>query len=155
MVQRSAKRILLFIAVGIVPWAAPVRASLGGNEASVLDDGVQLHGAVSSVTQQNYDTLEINAEAGTRVREYLGRDGVVFAVTWSGPAVPDLRQLLGTHFEEYTAALTRLDRPGLRRSVRVASPGLIVETDGHMRAYTGRARLPTLVPAGVSTDELR
>jgi hypothetical protein len=156
MGRRCAKRVLLFFAVSTaLPWAAPVRASLGGNEASVMADGAQLRGAVNSVAQLYFDTLEISAETGMRVREYLGRDGVVFAVTWSGPAVPDLRQLLGAHFDEYTAALARLDHPGLRRSVRVASSGLIVETDGHMRAYSGRARLPALVPAGVSPDELR
>jgi hypothetical protein len=89
------------------------------------------------------------------VREYLNRDGIVFAVAWSGPAMPDLQRLLGPYFEEYTTALTSLKSPGLHRSVRIASSGLVVESEGHLRAYAGRAYLPALVPGGVSVADLR
>ncbi len=149
------KRAMFFLAASTtLPWA-PAWAGLGGNEASVLADGAHLQGTLTTVVQENYETFEINAGSGMRVREYLGRDGTVFAVAWSGPATPDLQQLLGIHFGEYAAALQRLDHPGLRRSLRLASPGLIVEMDGHMRAYAGRARIPARMPAGVSADELR
>jgi hypothetical protein len=38
--------------------------------------------------------------------------------------------------------------------LRVALPGLIVESGGHLRAYAGRAYLPALVPAGVPAADL-
>lgn len=90
-----------------------------------------------------------------RVREFLNQDGAVFAVSWSGPVLPDLQQLLGPHFAEYSSALAALAHPGLQRSVRVASSGLVVESGGHMRAYAGRAYLPARIPSGVSVAELR
>ena len=156
MIFRSVKRALLLLTVGISPlWVGSAHAALGGDSASVLADGAELHGVVNSVISQQYDIQEITADTGMRVREYVNRDGVVFAVSWAGPAPPDLQRLLGAHYMEYTTALAALRHPGLQRSVRVASPELIVESGGHLRAYAGRAFLPALVPAGVSAGDLR
>jgi Protein of unknown function (DUF2844) len=155
MALRSNTPALLFAVLGITPlWGGSAHAALGGDAASVPADAAELHGAVNTEIRQQYDIQEISAEAGMRVREYLGRNGVVFAVSWSGPVMPDLQRLLGTHFAEYSAALKALTRPGLQRSVRMASSELIVESGGHLRAYSGRAYLPALMPAGVSAAEI-
>ncbi len=114
----------------------------------------ELHGVVNSTSLPQYDIEEITADTGMRVREYVGRDGVVFAVNWTGPAMPNLQRLLGTHYVEYTTALAALSRPGLHRSVRIASSELVVESGGHLRAYAGRAYLPKLIPAGVAMADL-
>jgi hypothetical protein len=135
--------------------AGSAYAGLGSNTASVQDDASALNGAISVEIRQQYSIREISAETGMHVREFLNQDGVVFAVSWSGPALPDLQQILGTHFAEYSAALAALTHPGFHRSVRVASSGLIVESGGHLRAYAGRAYLPALVPAGVTLADLR
>ena len=66
---------------------------------------------------------------------------------------PDLQQLLGAHFSTYAAALAAVANPGIRRSLRVESSGLIVELGGHLRAYAGRAYLADLIPAGVTAAE--
>jgi hypothetical protein len=153
---RFIKRVLLLTVIGINPlWVGSVYAGLGSNTASVLDDASALNGAISIEIRQQYSIRDISAETGMHVREFLNHDGVVFAVSWNGPALPDLQQILGTHFAEYSAALASLTHPGFRRSVRVASSGLIVESDGHLRAYAGRAYLPALVPAGVLPADLR
>jgi hypothetical protein len=68
--------------------------------------------------------------------------------------LPDLQRLLGAHYVEYTAALAALSRPGLHRSVRTVSSELIVESDGHLRAYAGRAYLRALIPPGISPADL-
>jgi hypothetical protein len=155
MASRSVIAAVLFAVLGITPlWVGSAHAALGGDAASVLTDAAELHGAVNTEIRQQYDIQEISAEAGMRVREYLGRDGVVFAVSWSGPVMPDLQRLLGTHFAEYSAALKVLTRPGLQRSVRTASSELIVESGGHLRAYSGRAYLPALIPGGISAAEI-
>ncbi len=114
-----------------------------------------MHGALNSTSLPQYEIDEITTDTGMRVREYLGRDGVVFAVSWSGPALPDLQRLLGAHYVEYTTALAALTRPGLHRSLRIETSELVVESGGHLRAYAGRAYLPTRVPAGISTADLR
>ena len=154
MMQSSIKRAALLLMVGGPLCAAAARAGLGGDAASALADASELHGAVNSMSLSQYDVQEITTGTGMRVREYVNRDGVVFAVSWTGPVLPDLQRLLGTHYVEYTTALAALNRPGLRRSVRVDLPELIVESGGHLRAYAGRARLPALVPAGVSAADL-
>jgi hypothetical protein len=89
-----------------------------------------------------------------RVREFLNPQGIVFAVTWAGPAAPDLQRLLGNQFAVYTTALTTRTRLGLQRSVRVATSVLVVESDGHLRHFTGRAYLPALLPSGLSMAEI-
>jgi hypothetical protein len=155
MIRRSVKSALLFLIVGLnPPWVGPARAGLGGDAASALADGSDLPGVVNSFKLPLYDIQEITADTGMRVREYVNRDGIVFAVSWTGPVLPDLQRLLGTHYVEYTTALAALNHPGLHRSLRVALPDLIVESGGHLRAYSGRARLPALVPAGVSAADL-
>lgn len=156
MPHRYPTGTLLLLVAGIsLLWVGPVHAGLGGDAASVVADGAASKGSVNSVTGQQYDIEEINADTGVQVREYLNRDGVVFAVSWTGPVLPDLQRLLGIHFAAYTAALAALEHPGLHRSWRVASPDLVVESAGHLRAYTGRAYLPALIPTGVSRVELR
>jgi hypothetical protein len=156
MIIRRVKGVLTCAILGINPLCVgSVHASLGSDRASVLGDAAALQGALSAEIRQQYSIQEISAETGMHVREFLNQDGVVFAVSWSGPALPDLQQILGTHFAEYNAALAALTHPGAHRSVRAASSGLIVESGGHLRAYAGRAYLPALVPAGVSAADLR
>jgi len=154
MLYRWIKRAVLLSMIGSPLCAGSAHAGLGGDVAGALADGSELHGIVNSITLATYDIQEITADAGMRVREYVNRDGVVFAVSWTGPALPDLRRLLGAHYGEYAAALAALNHPGLHRTLQVALPGLIVESGGHLRAYAGRALLPALVPAGVLAADL-
>jgi hypothetical protein len=157
MTHRSIARVLWSLAIVVNPlWTASAHAGLGGDAASVLADGTELHGSVDAVAVSPlYDARLISTDTGLALREYLNRDGVVFAVAWSGPIVPDLQRLLGAHFAEYSAAVAALDHAGLRRSLRIASSSLVVESGGHLRAFAGRAYLPALVPAGVALPALR
>lgn len=136
-------------------WIAPACAALGGDAASAAADEAEMHGIATSAPRQQYDLLEITNDSGMRLREYLDRSGNVFAVSWSGPVLPDLQRLLGAHYAQYAAAIASLEHPGLHRSVRVSTPELVAESTGHLRAYAGRAYLPALVPAGVLAAELR
>ena len=78
--------------------ALPAWAALGGDAGSVNADVTELKGALRITSTTPVATHEITAASGTLVREYLGPDGHVFAVSWQGPANPDLRQLLGDFF---------------------------------------------------------
>jgi hypothetical protein len=139
----------------VLCWSAPAGAHLGGDLSGVGADALKLQGAVSTSMLVDYDVQQIATAVGGRVSEYLTRGGEVFAITWSGAAPPDLTQLLGPYFAEYAAALTSLHHPGSKRSMRVVTPTLIVESSGHLRAYSGRAYLPALVPAGVALANIR
>jgi len=91
------------------------------------------------------------------IREYVNSSGTVFAVAWDGPWLPDLRQVLGDHFDGYQAAMQR--RQGAARTGRGAlvidEAGIVVQMSGHPRAFTGRAYLPGLLPAGVQLASIR
>jgi hypothetical protein len=154
MHYRSIKRAVLLSIIGTPLCVGSAHAGLGGDVAGALADGSEMHGVVNSITLAKYDIEEITADTGMRMREYVNRDGVVFAVSWAGPVLPDLQRLLGAHYVEYTTALAALNHPGLHRSLRMALPELIVESSGHLRAYAGRAYLPALVPAGVPAADL-
>jgi Protein of unknown function (DUF2844) len=156
MTLHRVKWVSVLVAFGLTPWCvAPVYAALGGDAASVASDADALHGVIHSTPLQQYDIHEITSDNGMRLREFLSRSGVVFAVTWSGPAMPDLEKLLGTSFKTYTAAVAAENHRGLKRSLRIATSDLVVESDGHMRAFSGRAYLPALIPAGTSAADLR
>jgi hypothetical protein len=156
MAHGLAPSVLWCLLVGIdLLCVAPARAGLGNDAADVLIDSAQMQGVVKSESLQQYDVQVITTETGMRVSEYLNRVGIVFAVTWAGPVPPDLQRLLGSHYADYTTALAALNHPGLHRAVRIESSGLVVESGGHMRAYSGRAYLPALMPAGVAAADLR
>ena len=151
---RSGRRAAIELCA-LLCWSARAGAHLGGDPSGVGADALKLQGAVRTSTLVDYDVQQIATAAGGTVSEYLTRGGEVFAITWSGPAPPDLTQLLGPYFAEYSAGLASLDHPGSKRAVRVVSPALIVESSGHLRAYSGRAYLPALVPAGVPLAAIR
>ena len=155
MTLRWVKWVSLALAFGVTPWCvSPARAALGGDAASVASDAAALHGVMHSTPLQQYDIHEITSDDGMRLREFLSRSGVVFAVTWSGPAMPDLQKLLGASYKTYTAAVAENHR-GLKRPIHIVTPDLVVESDGHMRAFSGRAYLPALIPFGTLTADLR
>jgi hypothetical protein len=153
--HRALAAVTLLALSAAALWGSPCRAALGGDAASVALDRSALHGDLSATLVPHVRIQEITNIDGMRVREYLDGRGMVFAVTWSGPAIPDLRQLLGVYFDEYQAALRNLKPAGLHRSIRVAGPSVEVELSGHMRAYSGRAYLTAQVPAQISMGDLR
>ena len=138
-----------------VLWTVRAQAGLGGDELSVRADQAELQGMSTTTVRAGYDMVEIKTGSGMVVREFANPAGTIFALAWSGPASPDLRQLLGVHFDTYARALAQLERPGLHRSLRVESADLVVECGGHLRAYSGRAYLPHAVPVGFSMTDLR
>jgi hypothetical protein len=155
MIYRTCKCALFLLVVGINPLGIGLaQAGLGGDPASVNADAADLHGVVSAEDFSHYTAQQISAQSGIRIREFLNENGIVFAVTWTGPVLPDLPRLMGARFADYATALAALKHPGLRRSLRVALADVIVESGGHLRAYSGRAYLPALIPSGVSLSEL-
>lgn len=135
---------------------APALAALGGGADSVNADTAALRGQLRSTGLVQYDVQQI--ESGTlTVREYVTRAGQVFAVTWRGPEMPDLQQLLGGYFARFQAAAVAAHQasPGIHRQLSLVQPDLVLLSAGRMRDFHGIAYLPALVPAGVSVSELQ
>lgn len=106
--------------------------------------------------KQSYTVYEIRAATGTVVREYASPTGTVFAVAWQGPWLPDMRQLLGTYFEQYAQAAKAQSGTRMgRRPLMIEQPGLVVESGGHPRAFSGKAYVPEMLPQGVRAEDLQ
>ena len=136
---------------------APARAALGDTATSVQADRVSVKGQLRARSGAGYTVQEITAATGTVIREYVSPAGVVFAVKWSGPAMPNLQQMLGTYFAQYQSAV-QTQRASTQRGghhhVEVRAPSLIVHSSGHMRQYSGIAYVPSLVPPNLSISDL-
>jgi Protein of unknown function (DUF2844) len=128
-------------------------AALGEPEASVQTDAVQLRGSLKVTARASYQLHEILLPSGTLLREFASADGKVFAVAWSGPAMPNLRQALGAYFDNYLTA-AKGTHSGHHR-LEIHGSGLVVQASGHMRAFSGVAYLPSAVPSGVNVGDLQ
>jgi len=144
------------VATLILGLSSPTFAALGGNVDSVEADQAYMKATIKFAQANTYAVHEIKAPTGTVVREYVSPTGRVFGVAWQGPFVPEMRQLLGAYFDHYSeAAKAQRESHVERRPLNIQEPGLVVQTSGHMRAYYGRAYDPELLPAGVSTNDVR
>ena len=129
------------------------QAALGDTFASVQSDGVRLKATLRVEAAGAYTVHELQLPTGTAVREYLGPAGMVFAVTWRGPFKPDLRQLLGQYFENYSSAPRSAG--STRSRMAIDSATLVMRAAGHMRSHMGLAYAPQWVPAGVNPEALQ
>jgi hypothetical protein len=160
--QRSARptalllsRFLLLLPALALSAGLPtfVYAALGGDITSVEADRVRMKATLLTSQSALYTVHQMQTPYGTTVREFASPSGTVFAVTWQGPFLPDLRQTLGAYFPIYETA-PRTAHSG-HSHVAVERSDLVVRSGGHPRAFFGLAYVPRLVPAGVSIDQLQ
>ncbi len=136
---------------------APARAGLGETVASVQADRASMKGQLQTRSEPGYSVQEITAANGVVVHEYVSSSGVIFAVSWSGPTIPNLQQTLGTYFAQYQAAEASQRTTGLRAGhhhLAISTPSLVVHAGGHMRQHFGLAYVPSLVPQNLSISDL-
>src|ERR1700750_3357836 len=103
--------ILLSFAL-VVAWARPAAAALGEQDSSVAADEAHFRASARVTRTSAYTLHELQSESGTVVREYASPSGTVFAVSWQGPFLPDLKQLLGAYFDDFTRAAKARRRRG-------------------------------------------
>jgi hypothetical protein len=131
-----------------------VFAALGGDEGSIQADQAHMRATVRITRAAAYAVHELQTPAGHVVREYVSPSGTVFGVTWQGPSKPDMRQLLGTHFDEYMQAAGPAQRHGHGPLV-IQLPHLVIVSAGRMRAFSGKAYLPQMLPEGVRPEAIQ
>jgi hypothetical protein len=149
--KRLAIAAALLIAAATQAWA-----SLGGDAASVQADQVHMQGSRRTMVAKSYTVHEIQAATGTVVREFVSPEGKVFGVAWEGPWPPDMRQVLGSYFDQFVqAARSRGGARMGRRPLVINQPGLVVQAGGHMRAFAGRAYVPEMLPSGVGAENIQ
>ncbi len=144
-------RSLATVLCGLCAVATSAWAGLGERQIEV-DAVRQSQAARSSPAGAPYTALSYELASGTRVQAWRAPDGSIFAVGWDGPFLPDLRRLLGPHF-----GLLERQAPagaGPAAHVLVGDGTAIVESSGRLGAFSGRAWLPALLPAGLDPRAL-
>ena len=150
-----------YVYIGILVcmcYATSADATLGGNGSSVEADRVNMK--VERAARQNlatagsYTVHETTLPSGTIVRQYVSNSDVVFAVTWSGPFIPDLKQLFGLHFDTMVAHQAKHTNAG-HRFFRHHEADLVIESGGHQRSFAGRAYLKSQIPANLTEQEIQ
>jgi Protein of unknown function (DUF2844) len=137
--------------------ARPAHAGLGATTASIEPDRASMKGQLRSRSGAGYSVEEISTTGGL-VREFVSPAGVVFAVSWNGSSMPNLRQAFGTYYTQFQAAVQarRAQQPPLRghNHLEIHTSSLVVHAMGHMRQYFGVAYVPALMPTNVSVSDL-
>jgi hypothetical protein len=143
--------------------ACPAVAALGQAPAPLPPSSLAAAPSISSkklaatpaMSPNLYTLHESTLESGTTVREYATLEGVVFAVTWHGPVLPDLSDLLGNYFSAFKLEVEQSRAAGRRGSpVNIQRDELVVKSHGRMRHFSGYAYAPFLVPAGVNINDV-
>jgi hypothetical protein len=124
---------------------APARAALGDDVATVAADQARLHANLIVSHRGSYAIHELAMPTGVRLRHFVGSSGKVFAVSWSGGWRPNLRDVMGTHYDDFMAA-TR-GRPIRRGVARIETRGMVVVMGGPQRAFFGHVYLTDQLPA--------
>jgi hypothetical protein len=134
--------------------AHPALASLGAGRDSIEADRAHLAATLSSTAAATHTIHALTTPSGV-AREYARADGTVFAISWRGPARPDLRQLLGSYFDAFQTDNALRGGRRSRRPLSVNRTDLVVRSGGHSGAFWGTAYLPRLAPAGFSSSDWR
>jgi uncharacterized protein DUF2844 len=140
----------------ILTFSLPSFAELGGYADSVEVDRAKMKASTKVTQNKAYGVHEITTPNKIVVREYVSADGRVFAVAWQGPFLPDLSQIFGSFYGQYSDAVQAERRTYAgHRPVDIRQGRLVVQGGGHMLGHFGRAYVPDMLPEGVSTDEIR
>ncbi|HZO23356.1 MAG TPA: DUF2844 domain-containing protein [Steroidobacteraceae bacterium] len=153
--RRTSLSVWVAVTAGIlsIPAWKPALAALGEDVSSVEQDRQQMRGGLQVTSAaEGYTIHAIRTPGNTVVKEYVSAAGRVFAVTWQGPLLPDLRQTLGSYFAQYQEAASA-PHAGHRR-LRIEQPDLVVHSHGHMRAFFGEAWVPSLLPPNFSVAKI-
>jgi hypothetical protein len=150
-------RLTGFVAFLIAACPFQAAATLGSDVTTVNEDRAKMQGALMSITRNDrFEVHQLQASNGATVREYVSSTGTVFAVSWEGQWMPDLRQVLGPYFDAYQRTV-----PAVRNARRSHGPmtfrsgDLVVQIGGHPRAFVGRAYIERLMPQGMQAETIR
>jgi len=148
----------MLVAAGLLVFGLglPAFAALGGDVSSVHTDQAHMKANLKTTVEKGYTLQEIRTPMGLAVREFVSSDGRVFAVAWRGPSMPPMQQVLGTYFQQYSAAVQAHHAGHVGRApLNIQLPGLVVQSTGHPRGFFGRAYVPQMLPQGVTADQIR
>jgi hypothetical protein len=125
-------------------------------EKKLNDPSTQIAVSSTGGITSEYEIQE-SVQDGRTIRQYVNKQDIVFAISWSGFAHPDLQILLGTYFPAYLkASAFGMESSGVgngrRRPTRQSvyygkKQSLVVRMGGHMGHVVGIAFDPFMAPA--------
>jgi hypothetical protein len=128
-------------------------AALGDDASAIVAEQARVGARLRMFQRAKYAMHELAMPTGTRLRQFVGESGKVFAVSWSGGWRPNLRDVMGAHYDRFIAG-TR-GRRATRGIVRIELPGMVVVMGGRQRAFFGQVTLTDMLPAGLAPEDLR
>ena len=158
MTASNPKLISLFLFIFSV-FVHPAWAALGQMSAKPVavspSPSARMLALAPALKHASYTVEETQLENGTSVREYATPAGLVFAVAWQGPVLPDLSVLLGNYFNTFKLETDQARLLGRRGApVDMSRDTLVVRSNGRMRNFFGHAYATDLVPSGVSVKDI-
>lgn len=150
--NKPSRTALYSLVLAAFPFGSTL-AGLGGAASSVDADRASLKGMVRVTSAPTFVVHEITTVNGLQVREYRSPGGKVFAVSWRGPRIPDLRQLLGSFYGEFAQAAASTPRYD-HHHLSVTTSNVVVQSSGHTRSFFGRAWVPTLLPENFAVEQI-
>ena len=143
--MKSIAAVVLILASSTIP----VWAVLGQARDSIRSDAQSLKGTLTTTEMSGYSVHQIQRNDGVVLKEFVSPEGKVFGISWRGPSMPNLSQLLGSYFAAFHEANQSTNRRG---PLSIHAGPLVVETGGHPRAFRVRAYVVNLLPRGIPED---
>lgn len=147
--MKLRRKVLCILSLGSLLLPAISSAELGGNTESIFSEQKVFNSQLSNTQQSGVVVYTHRLPSGIILQEYLSANGTIFAVTWSGPSLPNLEVLLGTYFKDYLVAIKES-----RRAVYLNNENIIIQSSGMMGAFQGFAFLTKQAPAGFTPNNL-
>ena len=130
-------------------------AGLGEAERDIDQDRVRLHAQRSVEHRYPYRIHAMQMSDGSRIWQYVGAHGRVFAVTWQAMHKPDLSKLLGESSEGYAHATARAAlRGGIQRQFQHKENDVVVQSNAYLHKFRGVAYRTSLLPPGFDLTKL-
>ena len=145
----------LLLCLAVLFLSTPVWAALGQPESSVSADQQVLRGELRQEVHTTYKVHQITAANGVVWREFASPAGMVFAISWQAPHMPNLEQMLGAGLVDLQVALQSAAPRRTRGPLIIRTEKLIFVSGGHMRNFHGYAYIPGLLPPNVSPETLQ
>ena len=150
----TIRRLCAISALAFIAQFSPrAHAALGEDVSTVANDQARLQASLQVRQNSRFAVHELSAPTGIKVREFVAASGKIFAVAWSGGWRPNLRDIMGEHYDQFIAG-TR-GRRMARGPVCIELPGMVVVMGGHQRAFFGHVYLTDLMPGDFALQDLR
>lgn len=143
-----------FVAATLI--SASAHAALGGQIDQLAAEKVSLKAVKHEIKSQAYFSVhEVTLKNQVVVREYADQQGHIFAVTWQGPLLPDLKTLLGDYAQDFQQASTKQQGTRSRSQLHSENSRIVIHATGRMHHFTGGAYLPDALPQGLNLNDIQ